>query len=149
MQTPGTSSSGQEKAETKETNINEIVDAALTIVDHQLSINDVKITRELDPNMPQIQASANQLQQVIMNFAINAQQAMGENGGNLTVSASTLTVDIDTTGATPTIAVGATGVTVGFADVTLTDDTSVAGSVQWICASGGVIEDKHLPSACR
>ena len=75
----------QEKAETKETNINEIVDAALTIVDHQLSINDVKITRELDPNMPVFQASANQLQQVIMNFAINAQQAMGEKGGNLTV----------------------------------------------------------------
>ena len=33
--------------------------------------------------------------------------------------------------------------------VTLTADTSVAGSVQWVCASGGVIENKHLPSACR
>lgn len=33
--------------------------------------------------------------------------------------------------------------------VTLTADTSVPGSVQWVCASGGVIEDKHLPSACR
>ena len=33
--------------------------------------------------------------------------------------------------------------------VTLTADTSQAGSVQWICDSGGVIEDKHLPSACR
>jgi signal transduction histidine kinase len=75
----------QEKAETKETNMNEVVDAALTIVDHQLSINDVRITRELDPSIPVIQASANQLQQVIMNFAINAQQAMGEKGGNLTV----------------------------------------------------------------
>lgn len=34
-------------------------------------------------------------------------------------------------------------------DVTLTADTSAAGSVQWICASAGVIEDKHLPAACR
>ena len=33
--------------------------------------------------------------------------------------------------------------------VTLTADTSAAGSVQWACASGGVIADKHLPSACR
>lgn len=33
--------------------------------------------------------------------------------------------------------------------ITLTADTSQAGSVQWICDSGGVIEDKHLPSACR
>ncbi len=75
----------QESTETKATNINEVVDAALTIVDHQLSINNVKITRELDPKIPEFPASANQLQQVIMNFAINAQQAMGEQGGNLTV----------------------------------------------------------------
>ena len=33
--------------------------------------------------------------------------------------------------------------------VTLTANTSQAGSVQWICDSGGVIEDKHLPPACR
>lgn len=33
--------------------------------------------------------------------------------------------------------------------VTLTADTSSAGSVQWVCASGGVIQGKHLPSACR
>ena len=33
--------------------------------------------------------------------------------------------------------------------VTLTADTSTAGSVQWDCASGGVIANKHLPSACR
>lgn len=33
--------------------------------------------------------------------------------------------------------------------VTLTADTTDPGSVQWVCASGGVIEDKHLPSACR
>ncbi len=33
--------------------------------------------------------------------------------------------------------------------VTLTADTSQPGSVQWVCDSAGVIEDKHLPSACR
>ncbi|MBT8105870.1 MAG: HAMP domain-containing protein [Woeseiaceae bacterium] len=75
----------QETTETTETNINEVVNAAMTIVDHQLSIHNVRINRELDPDVPQIQASANQLQQVIMNFAINAQQAMGEKGGNLTL----------------------------------------------------------------
>ena len=75
----------QEKAVTKSTDINEVVDAALTIVDHQLTINDVKISKELEPDLPQIEASANQLQQVIMNFAINAQQAIGEAGGNLLV----------------------------------------------------------------
>lgn len=33
--------------------------------------------------------------------------------------------------------------------LTLTAGTAEAGSVQWTCASGGVIEDKHLPAACR
>ena len=75
----------QEKAVTKLTDINEVVEAALTIVDHQLTINDVKISKELEPGLPEIEVSANQLQQVIMNFAINAQQAIGEAGGNLVV----------------------------------------------------------------
>jgi signal transduction histidine kinase len=75
----------QEKSATKSTDINEVVDAAMTIVDHQLTINDVKITKELAPDLPEIEASANQLQQVVMNFAINAQQAIGEAGGNVVV----------------------------------------------------------------
>ncbi len=33
--------------------------------------------------------------------------------------------------------------------VTLTADTTSAGSVKWVCASGGVIPGKHLPTACR
>lgn len=33
--------------------------------------------------------------------------------------------------------------------ITLTADTTTAGSVKWVCASGGVIPDKHLPTACQ
>ena len=33
--------------------------------------------------------------------------------------------------------------------ITLTADTTTAGSVKWVCACGGVIQDKHLPAACR
>ncbi len=33
--------------------------------------------------------------------------------------------------------------------ITLTADTTSVGSVKWVCASGGVIQDKHLPAACR
>jgi signal transduction histidine kinase len=79
----------QEKSATKLTDINEVVEAALTIVDHQLTINDMKITKELAQDLPEIEASANQLQQVVMNFAINAQQAIGETGGNLIVRTRT------------------------------------------------------------
>ncbi|MDJ0941614.1 MAG: pilin [Woeseiaceae bacterium] len=33
--------------------------------------------------------------------------------------------------------------------VTLTADITSAGSVQWVCASGGVIRSNHLPRICR
>ena len=33
--------------------------------------------------------------------------------------------------------------------VTFTADTTAPGSVLWVCGSGGVIQDKHLPSSCR
>lgn len=33
--------------------------------------------------------------------------------------------------------------------ITLTANTTTPGSVKWDCASGGVIQDKHLPAACR
>jgi type IV pilus assembly protein PilA len=33
--------------------------------------------------------------------------------------------------------------------ITLTADTSEPGSVVWVCASSGVIQDKHLPASCR
>jgi signal transduction histidine kinase len=74
-----------EKAEAGPVQINSVVDAAIQIVDHQLGVNNVKITKELGADLPAIKANANQLQQAIMNFAINAQQAMGDEGGNLIV----------------------------------------------------------------
>ena len=33
--------------------------------------------------------------------------------------------------------------------VELTGDVSVPGAVAWVCASGGTIQPKHLPPACR
>lgn len=33
--------------------------------------------------------------------------------------------------------------------ITFTADTTSPGSVTWVCASGGVIQDKHLPTSCR
>ena len=33
--------------------------------------------------------------------------------------------------------------------ITLTANTTTPGSVKWDCASGGVIQDKHLLAACR
>lgn len=75
----------QESATTEPTEINAVVDAALQIVDHQLGVNNVTISKELGADLPTCDANANQLQQAIMNFAINAQQAIGPQGGNFVV----------------------------------------------------------------
>lgn len=75
----------QETTSNEPMDLNAVVNASLQIVDHQLRVNNVKINRELGSDLPQISGNPNQLQQAIMNFAINAQQAMGAYGGNLTV----------------------------------------------------------------
>jgi signal transduction histidine kinase len=66
----------QEKMEYEPTDLNDVIKHGMAIVDHQLSLNQVKIQMNLADNLPEINGNANQLQQVLMNFAINAQQAL-------------------------------------------------------------------------
>jgi signal transduction histidine kinase len=66
-------------------NANEAVGAALSIVDHQLSLHGIRIVRELGESLPQVNGDINQLQQVLVNLAINAQQAMAGLRGELSV----------------------------------------------------------------
>ena len=80
--------SRQEKGEHTQISVNDVVEKSMAIVDHQLSLKNVRIESELTGNMPQICGNANQLQQVLMNLMINAQQAIGDDGG--TVELATL-----------------------------------------------------------
>lgn len=73
----------QEKVNYVPLDVNRIVDESLAIVDHQLGIKQVKIEKLFEHGMPRIRGDANQLQQVLMNFAINSQQAMEESGGGV------------------------------------------------------------------
>jgi two-component system NtrC family sensor kinase len=59
---------------------------AMSIVRHQLELSKVKLRDDLGSGLPRIKGNANQLQQVFMNLLINAQQAMGADGGSVTVS---------------------------------------------------------------
>jgi len=79
----------QEKMIFETISVNQVVEDAIAIVDHQLAMNKVKIEKGLNPNLPQIKGSGNQLQQVLMNLMINAQQAM-EQGGTVQVSTRAL-----------------------------------------------------------
>ena len=66
-------------------NINEVVENALFLVNHQLELNGVEAVRRLDPSVPSIVADQNQVQQFLMALIINAAQAMPQ-GGELTVA---------------------------------------------------------------
>jgi len=75
----------QETPQFQPVDANEAVGAALSIVDHQLSLHGIRIVRELGASLPQVNGDINQLQQVLVNLAINAQQAMAGERGELSV----------------------------------------------------------------
>ncbi len=83
----------QEKVSFMPVSVNSVVEDSIAIVDHQLSINKVKLGKKLEDNIPNIYGNGNQIQQVLINLMINAQQAMNGNPGN--ISLETALVDAD------------------------------------------------------
>jgi signal transduction histidine kinase len=76
----------QEKAVMEVFDVTRPLEDAMSIVHHQLELQQVKLESSLAADLPSIHGSANQLQQVFMNLLINAQQAMGPEGGMVSVS---------------------------------------------------------------
>jgi signal transduction histidine kinase len=76
----------QDKAILEPTEINTVVEDSAAIVNHQLELNQVKLVRQLGQDLPVVRANANQLQQVLMNLMMNAQQAMEGAPGTVTVA---------------------------------------------------------------
>lgn len=66
--------------------INEIISKAVSVIDNQLSINKVKIEKQIDNNLPKITVDSNQMEQVFINLFVNACDAIGKNGGTITVT---------------------------------------------------------------
>lgn len=75
----------QEPTEYSIVDLNRIVEEGIAIVDHQLTIHRVRIEKRLSP-VPAIRGNANQLQQVLMNLLINAQQALEPDGGTVRIA---------------------------------------------------------------
>lgn len=64
------------KTETKRLSINDLVERTIIMNSNLLKINNINIVQKLDPDLPQIVGSEDQLQQVVMNFISNAVEAM-------------------------------------------------------------------------
>ncbi len=72
--------------------INEIIDKAIAVIDNQLSINKVKIVKQNETNLPSLSVDANQMQQVFINLFVNASDAMGKNGGTITIKSQRISL---------------------------------------------------------
>jgi two-component system NtrC family sensor kinase len=65
--------------------INEVINKSIDLVSHQASLQNVKIEKEVKPDVPKTMIDLGQIQQVFINILLNAIEAMPE-GGTLTVS---------------------------------------------------------------
>jgi two-component system NtrC family sensor kinase len=76
--------------------INEIVERAIRIVQTQLAAHHVELQKHLRSDLPKVHADANQIQQVLVNLLLNANDAIGEGGGTIELFTN-FTLDGDTT----------------------------------------------------
>ena len=74
-------------------NLNDVIERVLSIVANQLSFNHVVVHKELNDSLAEVSIDDGQLQQVFINLFVNASDAMGEKGGKLTLSSSSVRSD--------------------------------------------------------
>jgi len=73
------------KIDVKPAHINEVIEQSLTLVAHQLALQEVEIERDLAPDLPPFPMDRGQIQQTLVNILLNASEAMPE-GGAVSVS---------------------------------------------------------------
>ncbi len=66
--------------------LNEVIERALKIVDNQLAVKNIRVTKALRAELPPIHADANQIAQVLINLLVNAADAIGAVGGEIYVA---------------------------------------------------------------
>ncbi len=66
--------------------INEIILKSIEVIDNQLSMNKIKIIKDMAEDLPKITVDSNQMQQVFINLLVNASDAIGKNSGTINIS---------------------------------------------------------------
>ena len=70
-------------------NLRATVEEALTLASYQVRMDRFECVMDINENLPKVRGNLNQIQEVLLNLILNACQAMGEQGGKLSFSAST------------------------------------------------------------
>ncbi|NML08482.1 PAS domain S-box protein [Sphingomonas sp. G-3-2-10] len=73
--------------------LNALVEETLVFLGHDLQGRQVAVERHLTPDLPETLADRTQLQQVIVNLAVNAAQAMADGAADRTIRFTTATCD--------------------------------------------------------
>lgn len=73
-------------------NVNKIIEKALSLTKHQLERLAVKVTKNFDAQLPDVNVDSNRIEQVLVNLILNAAYAMPE-GGALTLKTSRAVFD--------------------------------------------------------
>ncbi len=68
------------KPNPEQSDINQLIDDALALVEHQISNAAVRLVKTYSPGLPRVLADANQIQQVFLNILMNAYQEMSDGG---------------------------------------------------------------------
>ncbi len=72
--------------------ITRIVRSALEVVGSQLALKQIKLEAHLDSDLPQVTVDSNQIQQVFINLLVNASDAIGDDGGKISINLTTLSL---------------------------------------------------------
>lgn len=86
----------KEKIETKSVNINDVINNSIDLLQRSIP-KDIEIVTKLSNDIPLINADPSQIQQVIVNLAINARDAMPD-GGKLFIETSSISAEDDVPG---------------------------------------------------
>ena len=67
--------------------IEDILNKTLNLISHELEMKELRLKKNIAPNLPKVKCDFKQIQQVLLNLMYNASEAM-PNGGTLTVTAN-------------------------------------------------------------